>query len=212
MSPLSEGPPNQAGSPHDVGGLVLAAGRGSRFGGALKQLAPFAGRPLIEHAVGAMRVALTGRVVVVLGYEAEKIAAGAALDGSEVVTCGDWYEGQAASLRCGLRALARGPRAVAAVIVTLGDQPLISPLSIERLISSRRQGDVALRASYGGRPGHPVLLEWPVVEAAMRLSGDQGARDLLVESNATLIACDDLGSDLDLDTEDDLRAAAGMHR
>ena len=35
----------------DVTGLILAGGRGSRMGGADKGLQPFAGRPLVEHAI-----------------------------------------------------------------------------------------------------------------------------------------------------------------
>ena len=49
-----------------IGGLVLAAGAGTRFGGR-KQLAELDGRPLLEHALRAMTAAPVGRVVVVLG-------------------------------------------------------------------------------------------------------------------------------------------------
>ena len=43
-----------------VGGLVLAAGEGSRFGGT-KQLAPLGGRPLLEHALAVVGGAAPGR-------------------------------------------------------------------------------------------------------------------------------------------------------
>ena len=54
-----------------IGGLVLAAGAGTRFGGR-KQLAELDGRPLLEHAVQAMTAAPVGRVVVVLGALARR--------------------------------------------------------------------------------------------------------------------------------------------
>ena len=52
-----------------IGCLVLAAGAGSRFGGP-KQLAPLAGRPLLEHALRAAAAAPVDRVVVVLAARA----------------------------------------------------------------------------------------------------------------------------------------------
>ncbi|MGH2970340.1 MAG: nucleotidyltransferase family protein, partial [Solirubrobacteraceae bacterium] len=106
-----------------VGGLVLAAGEGSRFGGT-KQLAPLAGRPLLEHALAA--VAELRPRVVVLGHAAQEILAAVDLQGSEPVICDDWREGQAASLRCGVAALGD----VDAVVVVLGDQPRITPAAI----------------------------------------------------------------------------------
>ena len=66
-----------------IGGLVLAAGEGSRFGGT-KQLAPLGGRPLVEYALGAV-AALTPRVVV-LGHEADAILAAVDLGCTTAVT------------------------------------------------------------------------------------------------------------------------------
>src|SRR4029450_11407619 len=53
-----------------VGGLILAAGEGRRFGGT-KQLAELEGRPLLEHALTAM-ASISPRVVV-LGHAADEI-------------------------------------------------------------------------------------------------------------------------------------------
>ena len=102
-----------------VGGLVLAAGEGRRFGAA-KQLAELKGRPLLEYALEAM-TAVTPRVVV-LGHAADAIAAAVDLQGATPVVCPEWAEGQAASLRCGLAALADCDD----VVVVLGDQPGIT--------------------------------------------------------------------------------------
>jgi molybdenum cofactor cytidylyltransferase len=51
-----------------IGGLILAAGKGTRFGGP-KQLAELDGRPMLEHSIQAMTASPVGRVVVVLGAE-----------------------------------------------------------------------------------------------------------------------------------------------
>jgi CTP:molybdopterin cytidylyltransferase MocA len=183
-----------------IGGLVLAAGAATRFG-APKQLADLDGAPLLEHVLRTMTAAPVERVVVVLGAGADEVAAGVDLHGAEPVVCGRWQEGQAASLACGLAELA----GCEAVVVTLGDQPRISPDAIRRVISARN-GAAAVRATYNGNPGHPVLLERRLFEQLRNVSGDKGARNLLLSVHVLDVPCDDLGGGEDVDTPAELDA------
>jgi CTP:molybdopterin cytidylyltransferase MocA len=182
-----------------IGGLVLAAGGSSRFG-APKQLAELDGRPLLEHALSAMSRAGLDRVVVVLGSHAPEVAAGVPLHGADVVVCEGWAEGLAASLRSGVEAL----DGCDAVAVTLGDQPRLSPEAVARVVSQRGADELAVRATYGGVPGHPVLLERTLLARVPSLSGDAGARELLHGVPIREVACDGLGSPVDVDTPDAL--------
>ena len=183
-----------------IGGLVLAAGAATRFG-APKQLAELDGVPLLEHAIRTMTAAPVGRVVVVLGSSADEIAALVDFHGADVRVCSRWEEGQAASLACGLADLAD----CEAVVVTLGDQPRMSPDAIRRIICARN-GASAVRATYGGTPGHPVLLEHELFEALRDVSGDKGARNLLLSVQVLDVPCDDLGGGEDVDTPAELDA------
>jgi molybdenum cofactor cytidylyltransferase len=183
-----------------IGGLVLAAGAATRFG-APKQLAELDGRPLLEHALRAITAAPVGRVVVVLGSGADEVIASVDLHGAEAFVCSRWEEGQAASLACGLAELAT----CEAVVVTLGDQPRISTDAIRRVIAARN-GAAAVRATYGGAPGHPVLLERELFEPLRNVSGDKGARNLLLSVQVLDIPCDDLGGGEDVDTPAELDA------
>ena len=183
-----------------IGGLVLAAGGSTRFG-AQKQLAELDGVPLLEHSLRTMRTAPIGRVVVVLGSGAEEIASKVDLHGADPVVCARWEEGQSASLACGLAELAD----CEAVVVTLGDQPRVSPDAIRRVIAGRN-GAAAIRATYNGNPGHPVLLEHALFEALRDVTGDKGARNLLLSVPVRDIPCDDLGGGEDVDTRDELDA------
>jgi CTP:molybdopterin cytidylyltransferase MocA len=183
-----------------IGGLVLAAGAATRFG-APKQLAELDGIPLLEHSLRTMTAAPVGRVVVVLGSGAEEISAAVDLHGAEPIVCSRWEEGQSASLACGLGELA----SCEAVVVTLGDQPRMSPDAIRRVIAARN-GALAVRATYGGAPGHPVLLERELFEPLRNVSGDKGARNLLLSVQVLDIACDDLGGGEDVDTPAELDA------
>ena len=184
-----------------IGGMVLAAGAATRFGGA-KQLAMLDGRPLLEHALRAMVAAPLGQVLVVLGSGAEDVIAGVDLYGAEPVVCERWDEGQSASLACGLAELAD----CEAVVVTLGDQPHISPDAIRRVMAARGGGAVAVRATYGGEPGHPVLLEHKLFERLRDVTGDHGARNLLLSVRMREVPCDDLGGGVDVDTRAQLDA------
>lgn len=184
-----------------IGGLILAAGKGSRFGGR-KQLADLDGRPLLEHAILAMTASPVGRVAVVLGAGAESVIARVDFHGAEPILCERWEEGQSASLACGLAEL---PGCEAAV-VTLGDLPHLSTNAIRRVIAARGEGIEAVRATYSGAPGHPVLLERELVDRMRDVTGDHGARNLLLSVSQREVPCDDLGGGEDVDTPAQLDA------
>jgi CTP:molybdopterin cytidylyltransferase MocA len=184
-----------------IGGLVLAAGAATRFGSA-KQLAELDGRPLLEHSILAMTASPVGRVVVVLGSGAEEVIARVDLHGADAVVSERWDEGQSASLACGLAELSD----CEAVVVTLGDQPRVSPDAIRRVIAARGSGAAAVRATYEDAPGHPVLLERVLFERMRDVSGDHGARNLLISMQTREVPCDDLGGGQDVDTPAQLDA------
>jgi molybdenum cofactor cytidylyltransferase len=177
-------------------GLVLAAGEGTRFGPEPKLCALLDGRPLLEHAVAAQcAVAELERVVVVLGGYSDEVLARVELGRAEPVICPEWAGGQSASLRCGVAALDGATK----VIVTLGDEPLISSEVVRRFVDQ----PPGARAVYGGRPGHPVVLGPAELAAVAQLTGDRGGRELL---GGPEVECSDLCSGRDVDTLEDLEA------
>jgi len=181
-------------------GLVLAAGAGTRFGERSKLLAELDGRPLLEHAIAAQcAVVELDRVAVVLGAFAEDILARVEFMRAEPVVCERWHEGQALSLRRGIEYLTDGPD-VRKVIVTLGDQPRVTPALIARFVGE----PPGTRAVFGGVPGHPAVLGPVQMRAIGSLRGDQGARQLL-HGGAT-IECGDSSAVRDVDTPEDLEA------
>ena len=184
-----------------IGGLILAAGKARRFG-RFKQLAELDGRPLLEHSIQAMTASPVGRVVVVLGAGGEDVFARVDLHGAEPILCQRWEEGQAASLACGLAELSD----CEAVVITLGDMPELSTNAIRRVIAARADGVDAVRATYAGEPGHPVLLERKLFARLRNVSGDHGARNLLLSVNSREVPCDDLGGGQDVDTPAQLDA------
>ena len=180
-------------------GLILAAGAGRRFGGT-KQLADLRGRPLLEHAIGAMlAVPALDPVVVVLGHAADAILERVDFGDAEVVICEDWARGQGFSLRRGIAALCDAD----SVAITLGDQPFITPQVIAGALDHLSRCD-AVRATYDGRPGHPVVLGRRVMDAVSELDGDVGARDLLARFRVRDWEAGHLASAIDVDTPEEL--------
>ena len=184
-----------------IASVVLAAGAATRFGGR-KQLALLEGRPLLEHALAIAAASDTDPTVLVLGAYADEIEAGVEVGEAHVVRCPDWERGRAASLRAGLAAL---PADVEAALIILGDEPFVSPAAGARLLAARRPGLAALRASYAGRPGHPVLIERELF-GQLEDPGDRKPGQILKAAGALLVPCDDLGASVDIDTPADLAA------
>ncbi len=195
-----------------VVGLVLAAGAARRMGRP-KQLAELGGRPLLEHVLTALACPAVDRVVVALGARAGEVAARVDLHGAATVVVSDWDQGMGHVLA---QAVGRLGPDCQAVVVLLGDQPLVTPAAVERVVRRWRSGaGPVVGAAYGGRPGHPKLFDRAVLGELARLGGDSGARDLLAAHPdwVTAVEVGDVASDIDIDDEDGLarldRALAG---
>jgi CTP:molybdopterin cytidylyltransferase MocA len=143
--------------------------------------------------------AAVDRVVVVLGHDADAIRARIDFGEAEVVVCEDWARGQGFSLRRGVAALAGAE----AVVITLGDQPFMTPQVITGALGEL-EGFDAVRAVYDGAPGHPVVLGPRVLAAVGELEGDAGARELLARFRVRKWEAGQLASATDIDTQEEL--------
>jgi molybdenum cofactor cytidylyltransferase len=184
--------------------IVLAAGAGRRFGGG-KLMAPLAGQPLIRLAAEAALAAATDTVTVVLGCEAEQIAqvlSPIADPRLKTLVCANWEDGMAASLSCGIESL---PGDARAALIFLGDMPQVPTELATRLLCAVMDGAPAAMPTCDGRPAHPVAVNASLFPALSKLTGDKGARDLLMQVAGTVhILTDNPGSIQDVDTADDL--------
>ena len=114
-------------------------------------------------------------ILVVLGAHAERIRAAVDLDDLQVVVADGWQEGISASLRAGVAAAGDAD----AIVVVLGDQPLITPQVIASVVERLDGAAPAARATFDGAPGHPVLIKRSLFAELGRLRGDSGAKELL---------------------------------
>jgi molybdenum cofactor cytidylyltransferase len=197
-----------------IGAIVLAAGQSSRFraGGGLdatKLVAKLDGKPIVRRVAEAALAAKARPIVVITGYARDSVQG--ALAGLDVGFAFNpkFASGLASSLRVGLSAM---PSDVTGALVLLGDMPWIEPRLVGALIDAflAREDALAAVPLREGRRGNPVLLGGGLFEAAMRLTGDEGARRLIGALSASeLVEVEtlDTGATFDIDTPDDLAAA-----
>jgi molybdenum cofactor cytidylyltransferase len=187
--------------PRVIAAVVLAAGLSRRMGQA-KLLMKVSGKAIIRYVVESVLAGGVDSVWVVTGPDVEPIEA--ALNGLEVQIAVNLApeEGQAASVRAGIAAL---PPSVEAVLIALGDQPLLAPSIIPALLAARRASPKLIVAPrYRDGQGNPVLFKREIFPELLRLTGDQGARPIIQTEPARVEWVDlDLPMPPDVDTPDD---------
>jgi molybdenum cofactor cytidylyltransferase len=162
--------------------VVLAAGLSRRMGQPNKLLLPVDGQPMIRRSLEAVLGSGVERVLVVLGHDAEAVAQAIAPLGVRTVHNPAFASGQVSSVRAGLAALGEPADAV---MVCLGDQPLLDARDLERLqraFAERPGGDV-LVPTHRGERGNPVVLGWSVVRETLARGANFGCRRFLDENS-----------------------------
>ncbi|MGZ6039891.1 MAG: nucleotidyltransferase family protein [Phenylobacterium sp.] len=184
--------------------VVLAAGSGSRFGGG-KLLAAWDAGVLLEGALAAAFAAPVRSVTVVIGADAEAVAAAVrAFDPRAIVVhAPDHAEGMGASLRAGIGSL---PDDADGVFVFLGDMPRVPTAVLPRMADALIGGALAAAPVYRGRRGNPVLLDRTLFPQLLALTGDVGARGVLQDlgDRLALVEAPDDGVLFDVDERADL--------
>jgi len=197
------------GNANRFAGVILAAGQSRRMGAVNKLLAVFDGKPMVRHVVEALSQSNVAEKVVVLGHEADKVAA--ALTGLDVrlVFNPHFASGQGSSVAAGVAALGTD---VSDVLIALGDMPLVTTAVIDKLIDAHlEQPDHHRRITLphsDGRRGNPVLWGRAFLPELKALSGDSGGRQLLAEHIVAhnLVAVEDGAVTQDIDTAEALAA------
>jgi molybdenum cofactor cytidylyltransferase len=158
-----------------VAGVVLAAGTSSRMG-RNKLLLTLDGETLVR---GAARRALAGGlspVIVVLGSEAERLAAELDGVGCQIATNPDFASGMASSLRTGVAAV---PATSTAAMMLLADMPFVTAEMIGAMIGRYDETRSALVISdYAGVTAPPVLYDRSLFTELQAGTGDRGAQQV----------------------------------
>jgi len=143
--------------------------------GAHKMLLEFGGSTVIAHIVDQLLLSRVDRVLVVVGFEGEKVAGQLSNRDVMVVTNADFAEGMLSSVRCGLRAL---PAGCAQVLVVLGDQPSITAELVNEVIQAETEKRIVVPV-YNEKRGHPLLFSTDYREEILNEFDQVGLRGLV---------------------------------
>ena len=189
--------------------IILAAGKSRRMG-SQKLLLPFGGQTMIGQVVDRVLAAGLMRTIVVVAREARDVPAALAGKRVSIVENPQVDGDMLSSVRAGLE---RVPEGCDAVMVVLGDQPMIETSGLARLIDAMKDGGKGIVIPvHGAKRGHPMLFSMRYGNEVLTRFDGEGLRGLAeahpgdvgeVEADATALE--------DVDYPDDYqRALEGM--
>lgn len=203
-----------------LGAVVMAAGAGSRIGHRPKSLLQREGETLLARQLRLLREVGVADAVVVLGHHAERVRA----ELERLRARPGWSDirwtlnpapddGPGSSLRCALAAL---PPQLDAILVVLGDQPLLEARDLRAVLDAwaARPGSVELVVPvHAGQPGHPLVFGPLARRAVMAAQGGAGLREWrrAHPDRVQPLVVDHARCTTDIDTEADLERLAAAH-
>lgn len=189
-----------------IGTIILAAGSSSRLGQP-KQLLVHKGKTLVRRITDMALALQKGPVTVVLGANRHAVADELAGLPITLIDNPRYEEGLSSSLKMGLAGLFVTQNKIDAVLVLLTDQPHVSPGLLLHLIETFQDGDKGITACrYGidGPLGVPALFATKYVDELLGLTGDKGARWVIVKHRADCAEVPFEQGLIDLDSPQDL--------
>lgn len=179
--------------------LILAAGAASRFSGC-KLLANWQGKPVMERVLDTAGQLPLERLAVVTGaYHQDILGYLGQRNNVDILYCADWQAGMGCSLAYGVSQLPPEN----AVLVLLGDQPLIDADDLQQLLTTWKANPHTITcAAFAGTRGVPAIFPATAKPWLLQLSGDRGAKGLLNGNDVIAVALPNAA--FDVDTRSDL--------
>lgn len=186
--------------------VVLAAGMSTRFG-ENKMLYPIDGEPMVRRVVKTALSSSVDEVIVVVGFEAEKVKEALKGLSCKVVENPDYATGgQSSSVKCGVKHIDENTDAV---MILPGDVAFIDAKVIDKVVDEYRSKRAKIVvAAYKGRAGHPILFDRSLIPEILAIDeagyglkavvNKHKAEVLYVEANTPNVL-------LDIDRKADLR-------
>jgi len=188
--------------------IILAAGQSSRMG-QIKQLMPFRQSTVLGEVINNFLLSAVSEIILVLGHRAEEVMKTIASKPTKIVINPDYRRGMSTSIIAGLNHVDTQTRAV---MLALGDQPLIGSLTINRLIRAFYRHDRGIIIpTYRGKRGHPIIFAIKYKEELLKLKGDVGGRQIIKDHPNDVLSVEVASESVvvDFDTKNDYQAHVG---
>lgn len=179
--------------------VILAAGASTRFG-TPKALARFKDKTLLRTAIDAAKASLCTNVSVVLGAHQIAIQKNVPLEDVNVLLNPDFLEGMSSTIKCAVKAL----RSADAILFMTTDQPLVTTTHLNMLCNCFIQNsNIPVAAGFANDFGIPTIVPGKLFSHLLKLSGDQGAKSVLMKNRVMSLPI--ASAEFDIDTPNDLR-------
>ena len=185
--------------------ILLAAGESKRMGEP-KQLMPLGKHTLLEQAIDNLLGSPVNETIVVVGHKAEEITKAIATKPVKVTFNPNYRQGMSTSIVAGLILVDPASRAV---MLALGDQPLVESRTIKELIDAFNSHDKDIAVpTHRGKRGHPIIFDIKYKAELLELEGDIGGREIIKNhpDDVLEVAVDSASVISDIDTQDDYKA------
>jgi len=174
-----------------------------------KLLTKVNGIPMLRGVTQAALKSNVDEVIVVLGFEAEKVKEAIADLSCRIVINRDYEKGQSSSLIAGMRAI---NKSTLAVLVLPGDLARIETSSINLVVQSYiKEGSHIVSAAYNGRPGHPILLSRELFDEIMLITEESSGLKSVIMNHRNEMRLVETNTEnvlTDVDSPDDLKKLA----
>jgi molybdenum cofactor cytidylyltransferase len=158
-------------------GIILAAGEGKRMG-KVKLTLPLGDKQLIEWVLQAVKLAPLDKYFLVVRPEDKEMIKIGESWGAEIVLNPEYRSGMSSSIRKALDQISS--EVVEGIFILLGDQPLINPSIIFKMLKAFTPGKREIVVPfYKDKQGNPVLFDNYWRDELLELSGDVGGRVLI---------------------------------
>ena len=193
-----------------VSAVILAAGMSQRMKEA-KLFLPFKKHTIIEEVIDHAKSSKVDEIYIVHGDDADRWRRIANNKGILPIYNPNYKKGQSTSVKVGVERISRN---VEGVLFLLGDQPFIRSNIINGIIDTFHRRDRAsiIVPRYEGRRGNPVLFHLKWKNDLMSLTGDEGARSILIKNHDEVGYIDFHNKfyNLDIDTKEDYKYALNL--
>jgi molybdenum cofactor cytidylyltransferase len=183
--------------------LLLAAGASSRLG-LPKMFLYYKGKTLLHHITDAAMDVVPSPLFVVAGEHTQAIRNILQGHTAMVLHNDHWQEGMGGSIRTGIQGILDAGYAPESVLITVCDQPFITPDLLNALITAKTEtGKGIIACSYDETIGTPVLFDKQYYPNLLELNGQHGAKKILQQFPDDVTTVPFPQGGVDIDTPED---------
>ncbi|WP_373057643.1 NTP transferase domain-containing protein [Zunongwangia sp. H14] len=188
-----------------TGIIIIAAGASRRMENT-KQLLQIGEETMLGKAIKQATASVADEVIVVLGANSDRITAKIEHFPAIILINENWRNGLGSSIATGIKYFFQNKKKFEAVLVMLGDQPLMDSAYLNQLLEVYKENPSKIVATkYPKSAGVPAVFPKKYFKELSLLAEDKGAKNILARERSSLIVLDAGDRILDIDTPQDYK-------